>query len=146
MTDPGQSRPVLHKILLVQTELTINGFYNPDLVIIIVDIEFWSETMPEIGQRAPVAPQQPDAEGMKRGNNGAVGRRRVAQQVLDSFTHLPGGLVRECDGENARPGHVMRADNVGDSVRNHPGLSAACARQQQQRALNVSDRLTLLRI
>ena len=67
----------------------------------------------------------------------------AADQQLDALAHLLGGLVGEGDREDLVRAGLARAQQVGDPVREHAGLARAGAREDQQRAVAVDDRLAL---
>jgi len=71
---------------------------------------------------------------------------RFADQRLDPTTHLPGRLVRKSHRQQPVRPHPMGRDQVGDPGRQHAGLAAAGAGEDQQRAVTVRDRFLLGRI
>ena len=69
-----------------------------------------------------------------------------AEQVANAFAHFGGGLVGECDCQNlARPG-LFVGEQVGDSVGQHPGLSRASTRHNQQGRAAILNGSALLRV
>ena len=117
-----------------------------ELVFVVVDAEAAREARPDSRQRIAIAPQQPHAEGMKRGDVGRRIQRHILQQRRHALAHFLGGLVGESHRQNGGRGHVPRGDDVRDAVRDDAGLTAARARQNQQRTFGVGYRFTLLRI
>ena len=69
-----------------------------------------------------------------------------ADECRDALLHLAGGLVGEGDREHRAGVHVALAEQVGDPVREHPGLPGAGAGDDQQRTPCVLDRCPLLRV
>ena len=69
--------------------------------------------------------------------------RTSADQLFDSFAHLPGSLVGEGHGQDLIGAHAL-LDQVSDAVCHGRGLAAARARQDQQRAVDMGRRLALL--
>ena len=53
---------------------------------------------------------------------------------LDPLLHLVGGLVGERDGEDLERAHAVVSDQVGDAVREHPGLAGPGSGHHQERA------------
>ena len=68
--------------------------------------------------------------------------RASADQLLDTFSHLAGRLIGEGYRQNLIGTHAL-LDQVRDTVRHRRGLSAARARQDQQRSVNMGRRLAL---
>ncbi len=66
-----------------------------------------------------------------------------ADERADALAHLGGGLVGERDGEDPRRVHAV-VDEVGDAVREHPGLARAGAGDDEQRAGLVDDGVELV--
>ncbi len=66
-----------------------------------------------------------------------------ADQQLGTVAHLAGGLVRERDRQDLVRLRRVGPDQVGDPVRQHPGLARARARDDQQRPLSVGHGLAL---
>jgi hypothetical protein len=101
----------------------------------------------EIARQADMgglAPEKPGAEGMKRRYPEAA--IAVAQQQLDAFPHLFGGLVGEGDREHfVRLGQAA-ADQVRDPIRDDAGLSGSGAGQDEQRPIRVQNGLALFGI
>ena len=82
------------------------------------------------------------ARGVERQDPHAPGDAR-SDQPLDPFGHLPGRFVRERDGEDLVRADAVFPDQVGDPVGERPGLAAAGAGDDQDRALGVQDGLAL---
>jgi hypothetical protein len=70
----------------------------------------------------------------------------VPEEQLDALAHLLRGLVREGDREDLAGARAPGVDEVGDAVGEHPRLPGAGAREDQQRAVAVGDRLALRRV
>ncbi len=87
-----------------------------------------------------VASQQPSAERMERAHPHAA----AGDQTLDARPHFVRGLV----GESQRQ-HTPRRDplleHVGDAMRDDSRLAAAWSGQDQERPVDVPDRLLLWR-
>ena len=71
---------------------------------------------------------------------------RVGEQGVHALAHFAGGLVGEGDGQDGRWRHTRCADEVGDAVRDHAGLAAARAGQDQERTFGMANGFTLLGI
>ena len=75
---------------------------------------------------------------MKRADPGIVKRQSLAdQQVADTLLHLPGGLVRECHGQNRAAGDAL-VDQVSDAIGDGARLARAGARENQYGSFNCS--------
>ena len=64
-------------------------------------------------------------------------------EVLDPLAHLRGGLVGEGDREDLPRLRAAGGEQVGDAVREHPGLARARAGDDEQGAALVQDGLAL---
>ncbi len=120
---------MLHE-LVIQAELLVDGAQNRGLVVVVVDGEQRGEAGADLRQRRAFAPQQADAEGVERRDGGSVARL-AGDQGSDALAHLAGGLVGEGDGQDGPSRNLVGADQVGDAVRDHAGLAAAGAGQDQ---------------
>ncbi len=120
---------MLHE-LVIQAELLVDRAQNRDLVVIVVDGELRGESRADLRQRRSFAPEQTDAEGVKRGNCRGVARL-ARNQGTDALAHFAGGLVGEGDGQDGPSGDLVGADQVRDAVRDHAGLAAARAGQDE---------------
>ena len=85
-----------------------------------------------------VFPQQPGAEAVERADPDG----RIAGEPLDAAAHFVGGLVREGQREDVLPGDAL-FQQPGDAMRDHAGLAAARAGQNQQGPVEVRNRLAL---
>ena len=68
--------------------------------------------------------------------------RLPGHERLDALPHLAGGLVGEGDGQDVARPHAL-LEQVGDAAGDDARLAAAGAGEDQQRALEVRDRLAL---
>jgi hypothetical protein len=68
---------------------------------------------------------------------------RNAQHPLEPLLHLRRGLVRKGDREDAAGVDAALANEVRDPARDHAGLAAPCAREDQKRPIAVQHRLAL---
>ena len=69
--------------------------------VVIVDRELASEVRTNLREVLSIAPQQADAEGVKRGDSRRPRRAGLGEQVPDALPHLLGCLIGEGDGKNA---------------------------------------------
>ena len=97
-----------------------------------------------VGVQAKVVPvdtQHLGAEGVER----AYGQRVAAgaDQPVQPFPHLPGGLVGEGHGQNVEGADLVLSDQVGDAVSDDPGLAAAGPGHDEERAIDGLDGLFL---
>ncbi len=145
MADPGTHGPIRHE-LFVQTSSPENGFDHRQLIVLIVDGEPIREAGADIGQPRAIAPQQPHAKRMKRGNQWTLALVQPLQQILDALAHFVRRLIGERDCDNGGPGHPMDVNEMRHAVRDHPRFAASGAGQQQQRTFDVLDSRLLLRI
>jgi hypothetical protein len=89
-----------------------------------------------------VAPEDARVERVERpGLDVAAG---LADQADDPLAQLPGGPVREGDGEDLPGPNALDSDQVRDPVGKNPRLAAAGAGQDEQRAVGRGDRSGLL--
>ena len=79
---------------------------------------------------------------MERQDPHAPGDAR-ANEPLDPLGHLPRRLVREGDGEDLVGADAVFPDQVSDPMGERPGLAAAGAGDDQDRALGMQDGLAL---
>ena len=144
MADPGQAGAVWHE-LLVQPKMLVDRPKQRDLIVVIIDRELAREAGANLAKRGAVAPQQPHAKGVERGNERSLTGRAVAQQAFDyALAHLLGRFVGESHGQNGRPGYVLRLDQVRDAMRDDARLAAAGAGKQQQRTFDMRNGIALL--
>ena len=129
VADARKRRAMLHE-LVVQAELLVDGSQDRDLIVVVVDGELRGEAGANLRQRRAFAPEQADAEGVERGDGRGVARL-AGNQGTDALAHFTGGLVGEGDGQDGPSGNLVGADQVGDAVRDHAGLAAARAGQDQ---------------
>jgi len=94
--------------------------------------------------RGPLQPQHPHPGGVERPHP-QVGRL-PPQEVGHPVPHLPGRLVREGEGENLAGRDPEAVDQVGDAVREDPGLPAPGPGQDEQGTVRSEHRLPLGRI
>src|SRR2546425_478189 len=92
-----------------------------------------------------VGSENPHARGVKRRDQRRpdAGRR---QQGVHAAGHLAGGLVREGHGEHVAWMDAAHAEQMRDTVRDHPRLAAAGACQHEQRSVAREDGVALRRI
>ena len=86
--------------------------------------------------------EDPDTHGVECGDPHTLSAE--ADQVVNALAHLPRSLVGESDRENIPGIHSALIHQISDPVSDHPGLSAARARKDQNRSLCPSDGLSLL--
>ncbi len=65
--------------------------------------------------------------------------RIFAQEAGGTFAHLAGGLVGEGDGQDAPRRHAPFTDQVGDALRDDPGLAAAGPGEDKDCAVTMGD-------
>ena len=85
-----------------------------------------------VSEHRAIPPQDPQAESVEGPDPCA--RFQPAQQMSDPLLHLAGGLVREGHGHDLPRSRDPLADEVGQAVRDHTGLSGAGSREDQQRS------------
>ena len=88
--------------------------------------------------------EDPDTHGVKCGDPHTLGAE--SDQVIDTLAHFPCGLVGKSDRKNIPGIHAALIHQISNPVGDHPGLTAACSRQDQNRSLCPSDGLSLLPI
>jgi hypothetical protein len=93
---------------------------------------------------AGLAAQDPHAGAVEGAHPHGLGAR--PDERLDALAHLRGGLVGERDREDLPGLDVARGQQVGDAVRQHPGLARPGARHDEQRTALVHHGLALLRV
>ena len=108
VADLRERRAVLHELFLVQPERAVGRLDDRELILVVVDGEAAGEAGADARQRIAIAPQQADAERVKRGDDRRGIERHVFQQGGDALAHLPGGLVGERDRQDGRRRHVPR--------------------------------------
>ena len=86
-----------------------------------------------IAEMVDVTSQNPHAGGVKRRNPDLF--RAVPDQIIHSFTHLPGSFIRKRNRQNIPRFYAFVLNQIGNTVRQHSGLSASSARQNQHRSL-----------
>ena len=94
-----------------------------------------------VAEAVGVGPQDPHARRVERAHPHRAGDR--ADERGDALAHLVGRLVGERDGEDPRRVHAL-VDEVGDAVREHPGLARPGAGDDQQRPAAVDDGVELV--
>ena len=122
--------------------LFVNRAQDRQLIVVVVNGELRREAGAKVGQRRAIAPQQSNAERMKRRNHRAVacGCRRPsidADQSPHAIAHFARGFVGERDREDRPAGDAMHRHQMGDAMRDHARFAAACAGQDQQGAFDV---------
>ena len=105
-------------------------------VVLVVDGE-----VGPIAEESGVLAQHAGARGVKGGDPGPA--RRSPEKPRHPLFHLPGGLVREGDGQRLVRPDLAALDQIGEPIGENPGLSGARAREHQQRARRVEDGLLL---
>ena len=138
--DPGNSRGRSQRSL-VQPELAIALAHEREPVGLVVDHE-----RPGIPEVVDLCPKQARARRVEGGDQ----RRPTAcgspgEDRRHPLRHLPGGLVRERDGEDLSGIHAA-GDQVGDAVCDDTGLPATRSGQDEQGPVNVENRFLLDRI
>ena len=91
------------------------------------------------------APQQAGAQRVERRDPGA-GHASVPEQRLDARTHFFRGLVGEGDGKNFIGLREALGDQIRDALRDDARLARTGAGKDQQRAVDVQDRVALFGI
>ena len=109
------------------------------------DHDLGTRQHPDVGRQAElerVVADERVAEGMERGDR----RVRVAirHELVDAERHLLGRLVGEGQREDLRRSRPPRRDQPGDPARDHLGLARPRAGHDQQRAVLVGHRSTLV--
>ena len=132
--DSGKDRPLpVH--LRIHGQVLDHLLHKGPLVVRVI-----YGKVPAIAQALDVPPQDPDAHGMKGGDEHIC--PRSPQHGVHTFPHLSGRLVGEGDGQDL-PGHDPLIDQVGDPVGQDPGLSGAGSRQHQKGPLRMLHGLPL---
>ena len=123
----------------IQVEVGERPLEDRSRVVLVEDRE--ARAVPD---QLDVGPQHPGRDGME----GADPHRRLgrAELLRQPGPHLPGRLVGEGQGEDPLRLGDARPDEIGDPHREHAGLAAAGAGEDQQRALLVDHRLALGRV
>ena len=75
-----------------------------------------------------------------------LGEPLLADEAVEALAHLAGGLVRESHGQYGARRDGQIADQVGDPMRQHAGLSRTRAGEDQQRPVAVAHGGALLGI
>ena len=146
VADLRKRRAIRHR-LLVEPHAPVGGLDDGELVFIVVDGKRSGEAGANGRQRVAVAPQQPHAERVERRN-----LRRPFESVISSSSEAtrerisPAALLVNVTARTADGGHVLRADQVRDPMRDDARLAAARAGENQHRAFGGFDRFTLLGI
>ena len=138
VTDPRQHHPGLRG-RVVDAQLLEALLDDRELVVRVVDDE-----VPRESDVRRLAPEQPRAQGVERRDPHLPAVH--VEQLLDTRPHLLGGLVGERDGKDRRRVGVALADEVGDAVRDDARLAGAGARQDQDGAVRLQNRLLLFRV
>jgi hypothetical protein len=89
-------------------------------------------------------PQDPNTRGVERGDPHLL--RHGTDQASNAFAHLAGSLVGEGDRQYLEGRDTLVADQVGDPVREYPGLARTRSCHHQQRTLGMGDGLVLGRV
>ncbi len=71
------------------------------------------------------------------------GERLAFEQLADALAHFQRGLVRERDGGDVARLEAFGFDQVGDFLRDHARLAAACAGEHETRTVKITDRFIL---
>ncbi len=143
----GREQPVLaggdprlqrsgREALGVHAELVHAALDHAPRVGLVVDRE-GAGVAEQVGLRA----QDPGTGGVKGHQPHAAGA--VSHELLDPAPHLGRGLVGEGDGQHLGGAHLAAEEQEGDPAREHRGLAAAGAGENQQRTLAVGHRLAL---
>ena len=121
----------------VDVQLHHAALDEPAAVVLVVD-----------GERALVAhalglaAQQARAHAVERAD--PHGARHRPHEALDALLHLAGRLVGERDGHHLVRADVLHLEEPGDAVREYARLAGARAGEDQERPVDVGDRLALL--
>ena len=125
--------------LRVDAELVEAALDQPPRIGLVVDRE-----LARVAEPVRLGAQHPRAGGVE--GHDPHRARAAAEQQLDALAHLLRRLVRERDREDLVRARHPRALEKRDPMRQHPRLARSRARQDQQRALAVGDRLALRRV
>ena len=136
--DGGMHRPG-REPLGVEGQVTDDVAGQPHRVGLVVDGEGPGEA-----QLVGVAAQHADAGRVERRHPHLLGHR--PDERRHPGLHLVGGLVGERDGQDLERADALVADEVGDAVRQHPGLARPGPRHHQERTVRVRDRVGLHRV
>jgi hypothetical protein len=98
-----------------------------------------------VAERAALAAQDVEAQGVEGAHGQLGGGRAIAEQVADALAHLLGGLVGEGQGGDGL-GADAEIEEVSDAIGDDAGLARASAGQDQERATAVEDRGPLRRV
>ena len=124
--------------LRVEAEVADHVAGEPRGVGLVVDRE-----LARVAEHVAVGAQDAHARRVERRHpHGAHDR---PDEVGDPLAHLGRGLVGERDRQDLRRLHAL-VDEVGDAVREHPGLARSGARHDQQRSGLVDHRIELVGI
>ena len=127
------------ELLGVELELTAGEGHQALRVRLIVDRE-----RRRVAEPLRLPAQDAHARRVERHHPHGPGPR--AHQGGHARCHLAGRLVGEGDGQDLLRRHVARREQVGDPVRQHPGLARARTRDDEQRPALVYHGGALLRI
>ncbi len=108
------------------------------LVVRVVDDEAARDA-----DRLPVLAEDPRAERVERPHRDVAAGLRP-HEAHDPLAHLGGGLVRERDREDPPRRDALHPDEVRDPVREHAGLAAPGAGEDEDRPVRRLDGPTLL--
>ena len=122
----------------VFAEAIEEGGDEATLVAVVVD----GEVPVEAGPRRE-ASKQAGAEAVEGGDDNPLGGLFVVEEGVDAVAHLGGGAVGEGDGDDGVRGLPVVVDQVGDAVGEDPGLAAAGAGEDEERAAVVEDGFAL---
>jgi hypothetical protein len=136
--DDGEEGPRL-VALLVELEVDEGPLHEGELVGVVVDGEAARHADP-----FAVAAQDAGADGVE-GAEG-YGARPLPHQAVDAVAHLAGGLVGERHRHDAMGADAAADDQVGDAVRDDPGLAAPRSGEDEERAFRYLNGLALGRV
>ena len=97
-----------------------------------------------IAEPLGVHAQDAHARGVEGGDPHRT--RHRTDQRFDAVLHLAGRLVGEGDGEDVGRMHTMRADEMGDAVREHARLARAGASHHEEWTVDVFGGVALGRV
>ena len=135
VADARERRARLH-VAVVDVQLLQRLLDDRQLIGRVVDDEVARQP-----DRRRLAPEQPRAERVERRHPHAAAV--FAEQRLDARAHLLGRLVGERDGEHFVGLRVAVADEVRDAAGDDAGLARPGAGEDQQRPVDVEDRVAL---
>ena len=122
--------------IFVDLQGAIDALDQPELVVAVENLKvLYQAGFP------PVVSKQPVGKPVEGANPHAV--KRLAEQRFDAAAHFSCRLVGECNRQDREGRRLLRLQQPGDTVHQHPGLATARTRQHQQVGRGAGNRITL---